>query len=156
MTFLGDKDYSSAETVPATLGAGQLVKLVLHWGGCFHRNPVNSNVFFRSQSIDECTCMVLNMADIVELEFYFLEGPPGKSQFCIQVHRRDLFLDFVFARVEVFENFIFAVRFSDLWFCMRRSGKVAEKLVVLPVLLPGNKLFSRFLQVQVCIEESVV
>ena len=46
--LVGDKDYSSAETVPATLGAGRLVKLVLHWGGCFHRNPVNSNVFFRS------------------------------------------------------------------------------------------------------------
>ena len=51
------------------------------------------------------------MADIIELEFYFLEGRPGR---------------------------------------------VAEKLVVLPVLLPGNKLFFRFLQVQVCIEESVV
>ena len=100
--------------------------------------------------------MVLNMADIVELEFYFLEGQPGKSRFCVQVHRRDLFLDFVFARVEVFENFIFAVRFSDLRFCMRRPGKVAEKLVVLPVLLPRNKLFFRFLQVQVCIEENVV
>src|SRR3990172_7082520 len=100
--------------------------------------PAKFDIFTGAQSFIEFACMLLDMADVVELRFQFIERKAVETRFCFEVSHGDAFGNLLLDESQIFEDFLF------------RKFVAADRLVM---FFPGDKFLPGGLQIQMCIVE---
>ena len=105
--------------------------------GGLYAHPIEFDIFARAQTLIEFARMLLNVPDIVKLEFQFIERQPVKTRFRIQIQNRDTLSDLLLDKVQVLEHLLLQERDSRFR---------------VMVLLSGREILFSVLQVQVCVK----
>ena len=73
----------------------------------FHVNPVHVKPGARSQAFHQLAGMLLQVPDVVDLQFGFVEGQPVEARLRIEVQLRHLLAHLLLADDEIFQNVFF-------------------------------------------------
>ena len=117
-------------------------------------HPVESDPFV-AEAVAELAGVVLQMADVVELELGFVEGQPPEAGWPFQVEDVYPGIDLGVEQVDVFKQLLLGVGLADLGLVVGRPGHDAQKLALVAMPGPLDEIVLGWLEVEVGVKEGV-